>query len=71
MICPYIFSEVPIVSARAHVMLYDDASKKWIPAGTGGQQASSKVQIYRHTGNNTFRVVGRKQSNHEVSLIGH
>lgn len=63
-----IFSEVPIVSARANVMLYDDPSKKWVPAGTAQQQGLSKVQIYRHTGNNSFRVVGRKMANHEVSL---
>ena len=66
-ISTFFFSEVPIVSARANVMLYDDPNKKWIPAGNGQQQGLSKVQIYRHTGNNTFRVVGRKMANHEVS----
>ena len=65
----FVFSEVPIVSARANVMLYDDPSKKWVPAGSAGQQGLSKVQIYRHTGNNTFRVVGRKMANHEVSIF--
>ncbi|KAI8788816.1 vasodilator-stimulated phosphoprotein [Biomphalaria glabrata] len=58
-------SEVPIISARASVMIYDDSNKKWIPSGTS--QGLSKVQIYQHTGNNTFRVVGRKITDHEVS----
>ena len=61
-------SEVPIVSARANVMLYDDPNKKWVPAGNAQQQGLSKVQIYRHTGNNTFRVVGRKMANHDVVI---
>ena len=57
-------SEVPIISARASVMVYDDANKKWIPSGS--TQGLSKVQIYQHTSNNTFRVVGRKLQDHEV-----
>lgn len=64
----YFFSEVPIVSARANVMLHDDPNNKWVPAGNAQQPGLSKVQIYRHTGNNTFRVVGRKMSNHDVSI---
>ena len=48
-------------------MLYDDAAKKWVASGT--TQGLSKVQIYRHTTNNTFRVVGRKLQDHEVSSI--
>ena len=56
------FSEVPIVQARANVMYYDDGQKKWIPMGM------SKVQIYQHTVNNTFRVVGRKLQDHEVII---
>ncbi|KAF2366296.1 WH1/EVH1 domain [Trinorchestia longiramus] len=59
-------SEVSICQARASVMLYDDATKKWIPAGTSS--GLSKVQIYHHTGNTTFRVVGRKLSDHEVVI---
>ncbi|KAH9515467.1 hypothetical protein Btru_014568 [Bulinus truncatus] len=59
-------SEVPIISARASVMIYDDTNKKWIPSGT--TQGLSKVQIYQHTGNNTFRVVGRKIQDHEVVI---
>ena len=60
------FSEVPITSARANVMLYDDNSRKWVPSGTS--QGLAKVQIYRHTANNTFRVVGRKIQDHEVNI---
>ena len=48
------------MQARANVMIYDDAQKKWIPMGM------SKVQIYQHTVNNTFRVVGRKLQDHDV-----
>jgi len=48
-------------------MLYDDPSKKWVFVGNAQQQGLSKVRIYRHTGNNTFRVVGRKMVNGEVS----
>lgn len=48
-------------------MLYDDSSKKWVSAGSAHQKGLSKVGIYRHTVTNTFRVVGRKIDNHEVS----
>ncbi|CAG5132769.1 unnamed protein product, partial [Candidula unifasciata] len=58
--------EVPIISARASVMIYDDANKKWVPSGAS--QGISKVQIYQHTTNNTFRVVGRKVQDHEVVI---
>ncbi|BFZ11965.1 hypothetical protein BsWGS_15004 [Bradybaena similaris] len=59
-------NEVPIISARASVMIYDDANKKWVPSGAS--QGISKVQIYQHTANNTFRVVGRKVQDHEVVI---
>jgi hypothetical protein len=59
-------SEVAIISARASVMIYDDNSKKWVPSGAS--QGISKVQIYQHTVNNTFRVVGRKVQDHEVVI---
>ncbi|XP_076463963.1 uncharacterized protein LOC143296089 [Babylonia areolata] len=59
-------SEVAIVSSRASVMIYDDQSKKWVPSGN--TQGLSKVQIYQHTTNNTFRVVGRKLQDHEVVI---
>jgi hypothetical protein len=59
-------SEHSIVSARASVMIYDNGSNKWIPSGSS--QGLSKVHIYYHSVNNTFRVVGRKLQDHEVWL---
>ncbi|CAI9730134.1 Hypothetical predicted protein [Octopus vulgaris] len=58
--------EVPIVTARASVMTYDEPNKKWIPKGKS--QGLSKVQIFHHTSNNTFRVVARKVPDHEVVI---
>uniref|UniRef100_A0A8B9QEM8 WH1 domain-containing protein n=1 Tax=Apteryx owenii TaxID=8824 RepID=A0A8B9QEM8_APTOW len=55
-----------ICQARAAVMVYDDANKKWVPAG--GSTGFSRVHIYHHTGNNTFRVVGRKIQDHQVVI---
>lgn len=70
MIFYYIFllfcSEQSIIGARASVMVYDDNQKKWIPSGTSS--GLSKVQIYHHQQNNTFRVVGRKLQDHEVVI---
>lgn len=60
------FSETSIASARASVMIYDDNSKKWIPSGTSS--GLSKVHIFKHVINNTFRVVGRKLQDHEVNF---
>lgn len=45
-------------------MLYNDADKKWIPGGSS--PGISKVNIYHHSVNNTFRVVGRKLQDMEV-----
>ncbi|XP_067420975.1 protein enabled homolog isoform X11 [Emydura macquarii macquarii] len=59
-------SEQSICQARAAVMVYDDTNKKWIPAG--GSTGFSRVHIYHHTGNNTFRVVGRKIQDHQVVI---
>ncbi|KAG0721522.1 Protein enabled [Chionoecetes opilio] len=47
-------------------MIYDDVNKKWLPSGTS--TGLSKVHIYQHTLNNTFRVVGRKLQDHEVVI---
>lgn len=58
-------SEQSICQARAAVMVYDDTNKKWVPAG--GSTGFSRVHIYHHTGNNAFRVVGRKIQDHQVS----
>lgn len=60
----FLFSEQSICQARAAVMVYDDANKKWVPAG--GSTGFSRVHIYHHTGNNAFRVVGRKIQDHQV-----
>ena len=59
--------EQSIASARASVMIYDDLNKKWVPSGTS--HGLSKVHIYHHFINNTFRVVGRKLQDHEVRII--
>ncbi|KAF7242263.1 Vasodilator-stimulated phosphoprotein [Varanus komodoensis] len=61
-------SESVVCSTRATVMLYDDANKKWVPAG-GGPQAFSRVQIYHSPANNTFRVVGRKMQPDQQVVI--
>ncbi|XP_069117283.1 vasodilator-stimulated phosphoprotein-like isoform X3 [Argopecten irradians] len=58
--------EVAVVTAKANVMIYDDLNKRWIPSG--GTQGLAKVQIYSHTVNNTFRVVGRKLQDHQVVI---
>lgn len=47
-------------------MVYDDIQKKWVPSGSSS--GLSKVQIYHHQQNNTFRVVGRKLQDHEVVI---
>ena len=54
-----------MVSAKASVMVYSDTEKKWLPSGSSS--GISKVCIYHHPGNNTFRVVGRKLQDMEVS----
>ncbi|KAH8402272.1 hypothetical protein KR009_010967, partial [Drosophila setifemur] len=61
-----IFAELSIIGARASVMVYDDNQKKWVPSGSSS--GLSKVQIYHHQQNNTFRVVGRKLQDHEVVI---
>lgn len=62
----FCFSEVSISSARASVMVYDDVNKKWVPSGSSS--GLSKVQLYHHQVNNTFRVVGRKLQDHEIVI---
>lgn len=52
------------MAARASVMIYDEGNKRWVPSGSS--QGLSKIHIYQHTVNNTFRVVGRKLHDHEV-----
>ncbi|XP_017146935.1 protein enabled isoform X4 [Drosophila miranda] len=58
--------EQSIIGARASVMVYDDNQKKWVPSGSSS--GLSKVQIYHHQQNNTFRVVGRKLHDLEVVI---
>lgn len=67
---PLLCSESSICQARATVMIYDDGSKKWLPAGTG-PQAFSRVQIFHNPSNNAFRIVGRKmQTDQQVHVFG-
>lgn len=47
-------------------MVYDDVNKKWVPSGSSS--GLSKVHIYQHTIQQTFRVVGRKIHDHEVVI---
>lgn len=61
-------SESSICQARATVMIYDDGSKKWLPAGAG-PQAFSRVQIYHNPTNNAFRIVGRKMNTDQQVVI--
>ncbi|XP_067895051.1 ena/VASP-like protein isoform X1 [Heterodontus francisci] len=60
-------SEQSICQARASVMVYDDSTKKWVPAKPG-QQGFSRVNIYHNTSNNTFRVVGMKLQDQQVVI---
>lgn len=62
-------SEQSICQARASVMVYDDASKKWVPIKPG-QQGFSRINIYHNTANNTFRVVGVKLQDQQVRDAG-
>lgn len=47
-------------------MVYDDTSKKWVPIKPG-QQGFSRINIYHNTASNTFRVVGVKLQDQQVS----
>ncbi|CAJ1064526.1 vasodilator-stimulated phosphoprotein-like isoform X1 [Xyrichtys novacula] len=60
--------EVSICQVRATVMLYDDNSKRWVPAGSD-TPAFSRVQIFHNRAANTYRVVGRKiQADQQVVI---
>lgn len=48
------------------MVVYDDVNKKWVPSGSSS--GLSKVQLYHHQVNNTFRVVGRKLQDHEIVM---
>jgi hypothetical protein len=58
--------EIPLATAKATVMIYDDLNKKWLPSGSS--PGLSKVQLLQHTQNGTYRVVGRKIPDHEVDF---
>ena len=57
-------SEISKVKSRASVMLYNNDKKTWEPAE--GIRGMSYVQVYHHEGNNTFRIVGRSMTDHQV-----
>jgi hypothetical protein len=59
-------SEQAIVTAKANVMIYDDATKKWNSGGS--TPGLAKVQIYQHLINQSYRVVGRKLQDQEVVI---
>jgi len=58
--------EQSIATVRASVMVYNEEQKKWIHSGTS--PGLSKVDLYHHFANQSFRVVGRKLQDHEVSI---
>ena len=60
-------SEHSIATAKASVMLYNNETKKW--EASGGSQGMSKIQVYHHPVNNTYRIVGRKLADHSVSFL--
>ena len=60
----WLYSEVSVVKSRASVMLYNNDKKAWEPAE--GIRGMSYVQVYHHEGNNTFRIVGRSMTDHQV-----
>ena len=45
-------------------MLYNNDKKAWEPAE--GIRGMSYIQVYHHEGNNTFRIVGRSMTDHQV-----
>ncbi|KAM4726206.1 vasodilator-stimulated phosphoprotein-like [Anableps anableps] len=68
MVCNQCNSESSLCSVKAIVLLYDDSSKRWIPAASDAGHFSC-VQIYHSVTTNTFRVVGRKlQADQQVVL---
>lgn len=62
------WSEQSICQARASVMVYDDTSKKWVPIKPG-QQGFSRINIYHNTASSTFRVVGVKLQDQQVTQL--
>lgn len=56
-----------LITAKATVMLYDDAQKIWIHYGSG-PPGQSKCQIYHHLLTQTYRVVARKVPDQEILI---
>ncbi|NXQ28856.1 VASP protein, partial [Alaudala cheleensis] len=52
-------SEQLVCSARASVLVYDEAQKLWVPAG-GAPQGPGCVQLFHLPGRCSFRLVGRR-----------
>jgi hypothetical protein len=59
--------ERSIVSVKAVVMIYDDVTRQWRPSVTSSRGVS-KVQIYRHEVEQTYRIVGRNVNDKQVTL---
>ncbi|CAG5099892.1 Oidioi.mRNA.OKI2018_I69.XSR.g16737.t1.cds [Oikopleura dioica] len=57
--------ESPVCSVRASVMMYNQTEKRWYPCSGNG---ISRVCIYQHPQNRSFRVVGRKNDTQELSV---
>lgn len=62
----YLSVEQSLVQVKATVMLYDEASRQWIFSNSC--PSPSKVHIYQHMANNSFRVVGRSIEDRVVTI---
>ena len=60
-------SERSVVAGKATVVLYDDASKKWVPSG--GVSGAANVIVLINDSNNQSRVVGRRLEDKEVGIL--
>ena len=58
--------EKSIVQARASVMLYNNERREW--EHSGGSQGISRIHVYHHPLNNTYRIVGRKVQDQTVVI---
>lgn len=56
----YGYSEAVVAMATADVMVYDDATKRWVAPDGGIEPARSQVRILRNTHTNAFRIVGTR-----------
>eukprot|EP00117_Sycon_ciliatum_P011857 scpid93647/ scgid3769/ Protein enabled len=59
-------SERSVIGAKAAVVLYDDASKKWVPSG--GVNGPASVVLYTNDATSQSRVVGRRLQDKEVVI---